>query len=41
MAYALCREIELGIWEPSDINGKEIIRVIEDRFGIEQFAKKE
>lgn len=33
-ACSLCREIELGIWEPTDIKGEDIIKAIEERFGI-------
>ena len=32
-ACSLCREIELGLWEPTDINGDDIIKAIEERFG--------
>ena len=34
LAHSLCRELELGIWEPTDIDSKEIIKAIEERFGI-------
>jgi hypothetical protein len=39
-ACTLCREIELGIWEPTDINGEDIIKAIEERFGITYSTEK-
>lgn len=40
LSYSLCREIELGIWEPTDINGEDIIKAIEERFGITYSTEK-
>jgi hypothetical protein len=39
-ACTLCREIELGIWEPTDINSEDIIKAIEERFGITYSTEK-
>lgn len=38
--YSLCREIELGIWEPTDIKGEEIIKAFGERFGFDYFKKE-
>lgn len=38
--YSLCREIELGIWEPTDIKGEEIIKSFGERFGFDYFKKE-
>ena len=37
--YSLCREIELGIWDPTDIKGEEIIKAFGERFGFDYFKK--
>ena len=38
--YSLCREVELGIWEPTDIKGEEIIKAFGERFGFDYFKKE-
>ena len=38
--YSLCREIELGIWEPTDIKGEEIIKAFGERFGFDYFKEE-
>lgn len=38
--YSLCREIELGIWEPTGIKGEEIIKAFGERFGFDYFKKE-
>lgn len=39
LASSLCREIEIGIWEPTDIDGKGIIKSIGERFGLDYFKE--
>jgi hypothetical protein len=38
--HSLCRELELGILYPTDINGKEIINAFEEIFGFDYFKEK-
>ena len=38
MSAALCREIELGLWEPI-YNGETIIQDLSDKFGFEYFTE--